>query len=89
MSARIWGNIPVVMDVLRKLFEQHFRHLCSAWSRYRASLGVRPSHRPDLWQRSPAIGILHNVREENVAFIEFSRHFRRHGCPFQKSFQKI
>ena len=28
-----------------------------------------------------AIGILYDVREENVAFIEFSRHFRRHGSP--------
>jgi aminoglycoside/choline kinase family phosphotransferase len=28
-----------------------------------------------------AIGILHNVPEENLAFIEFSRHFRRHGLP--------
>ena len=28
-----------------------------------------------------AIGILYDVREENVAFLEFSRHFRRHGLP--------
>jgi len=28
-----------------------------------------------------AIGILYPVREENVAFLEFSRHFRRHGLP--------
>ena len=28
-----------------------------------------------------AIGILYGVREENVAFLEFSRHFRRHGLP--------
>src|SRR6267154_2795476 len=28
-----------------------------------------------------AIGILYDVREENVAFIEFSRHFRRHSLP--------
>ena len=27
------------------------------------------------------IGILYGVREENLAFIEFSRHFRRHGLP--------
>ena len=30
---------------------------------------------------SSAIGILYDVREENVAFLEFSRHFRRHGLP--------
>jgi aminoglycoside/choline kinase family phosphotransferase len=28
-----------------------------------------------------AIGILYPVREENLAFLEFSRHFRRHGLP--------
>jgi aminoglycoside/choline kinase family phosphotransferase len=28
-----------------------------------------------------AIGILHDVREENIAFLEFSRHFRKHGLP--------
>jgi aminoglycoside/choline kinase family phosphotransferase len=28
-----------------------------------------------------AIGILYNVREENLAFLEFSRHFRRYGLP--------
>ena len=28
-----------------------------------------------------AIGILYSVREENLAFLEFSRHFRRHGLP--------
>ena len=28
-----------------------------------------------------AIGIVHSVREENLAFLEFSRHFRRHGLP--------
>ena len=28
-----------------------------------------------------AIGVLYDVREENVAFLTFSRHFRRHGLP--------
>src|ERR1700704_5412188 len=28
-----------------------------------------------------AIGILYDVREENIAFLEFSRHFRRYGLP--------
>ncbi|HEX4603103.1 MAG TPA: RNase adapter RapZ, partial [Candidatus Angelobacter sp.] len=28
-----------------------------------------------------AIGILYDVREENVAFLEFSRHFHRYGLP--------
>jgi aminoglycoside/choline kinase family phosphotransferase len=32
-------------------------------------------------EKSRAIGILYGVREENVAFLDFSRHFRRHGLP--------
>ena len=32
-------------------------------------------------KKTTAIGILYDVREENVAFLEFSRHFRRHGLP--------
>jgi len=35
----------------------------------------------DFQSSQSAIGILYDVREENVAFIEFSRHFRRHGLP--------
>src|SRR5207248_4646600 len=32
-------------------------------------------------EASAAIGILYGVREENNAFLNFSRHFRRHGLP--------
>jgi aminoglycoside/choline kinase family phosphotransferase len=32
-------------------------------------------------ERDRAIGIRYDVREENVAFLEFSKHFRRHGLP--------
>jgi aminoglycoside/choline kinase family phosphotransferase len=28
-----------------------------------------------------AIGVLYSVREENAAFLEFSKHFRKHGLP--------
>src|SRR5581483_9818132 len=28
-----------------------------------------------------AVGVLYEVREENAAFLEFSRHFKRHGLP--------
>ena len=41
--------------------------------------GARSSGWPA--NRFSAIGILYDVREENVAFLEFSRHFRRHGLP--------
>jgi len=32
-------------------------------------------------QTVTALGVLYDVREENVAFLEFSRHFRRHSLP--------
>jgi aminoglycoside/choline kinase family phosphotransferase len=32
-------------------------------------------------EKASAIGILYDVREENAAFLEFSRHFRKHGLP--------
>jgi aminoglycoside/choline kinase family phosphotransferase len=35
----------------------------------------------DFQSSQSAIGILYDVREENAAFLEFSRHFRRHGLP--------
>jgi aminoglycoside/choline kinase family phosphotransferase len=68
------------MDVLSKLFEQHFRVPPSRVQPLQGQLGgsgrriVRLAGEP-----GSAIGILYDVREENVAFLEFSRHFRRHG----------
>jgi aminoglycoside/choline kinase family phosphotransferase len=35
-----------------------------------------------------SVGILYGVREENVAFLEFSRHFRRHGLPVPEIYQE-
>src|SRR5271170_6129651 len=70
------------MDVLQKLFEQHFHTAAARVQPLQGQLGgsgrniIRLSN-----DKVSAIGILYNVREENVAFIEFSRHFRRHGLP--------
>jgi len=70
------------MDVLKKLFEQHFRVPCEQVQPLQGQLGgsgrkiIRLAS-----QETTAIGILYDVREENVAFLEFSRHFRRHGLP--------
>jgi aminoglycoside/choline kinase family phosphotransferase len=36
---------------------------------------------------SSAIGILYSVREENVAFLEFSRHFHRLGLPVPEIYE--
>jgi aminoglycoside/choline kinase family phosphotransferase len=35
-----------------------------------------------------AIGVLYSVREENIAFLEFSRHFRRRGLPVPEIFEE-
>src|ERR1700683_1670397 len=70
------------MDVLQKLFERHFHTAASRMQPVQGQLGG--SCRNITWlfsERQSAIGILYNVREENVAFLEFSRHFRRHGLP--------
>jgi aminoglycoside/choline kinase family phosphotransferase len=70
------------MDVLRKLFEQHFRSPVQRIEPLQGNLGGSGRHIIRIsGTEASAIGILHGVREENVAFLEFSRHFRRHGLP--------
>ena len=70
------------MDVLKKLFEQHFHAPVERVQPLQGELGGsgRKIIRLASGERS-AIGILYSVREENIAFLEFSRHFRRHGLP--------
>jgi aminoglycoside/choline kinase family phosphotransferase len=70
------------MDVLQKLFEQYFHAPPARIQPLQGQLGGsgRNIIRLSTEQQS-AIGILYNVREENAAFLEFSRHFRRHGLP--------
>jgi aminoglycoside/choline kinase family phosphotransferase len=70
------------MDVLQKLFEEHFHALPTSVQPVQGELGgsgrriIRLANDNDR-----AVGILYGVREENIAFLEFSRHFRRHGLP--------
>jgi len=70
------------IDVLKKLFEQHFHAPVERVQQLQGELGgsgrkiIRLSAGP-----RTAIGILYNVREENAAFLAFSKHFRRHGLP--------
>ena len=70
------------MDVLKQLFEKHFRLPVEQIQPLQGGLGGsgRNIIRLSAGQTS-AIGVLYGVREENVAFMEFSRHFRRHGLP--------
>ncbi len=70
------------MDVLKRLFEEHFHSPVAQVQPLHGQLGgsgrsiIRLAN-----EEISAIGILHGVREENAAFIEFSRHFRGHGLP--------
>jgi aminoglycoside/choline kinase family phosphotransferase len=70
------------MEVLKRLFEQHFHSPVERVEPLQGQLGgsgrkiIRLSS-----EKLSAIGILYDVREENVAFLEFSRHFRRRGLP--------
>ncbi len=70
------------MDVLKKLFERHFHSPVGRVEPLQGQLGGSGRKIIRLaGERLSAIGVLHEVREENVAFLEFSRHFRRHGLP--------
>ncbi|MGO8757987.1 MAG: phosphotransferase [Terracidiphilus sp.] len=70
------------MDVLKRLFEQHFRAPAERVLPLQGQLGGSGRAIVRLaGAGQTAIGIVHSVREENVAFLEFSRHFRRHGLP--------
>ena len=70
------------MDVLKKLFEQHFHAPPESIQPLQGDLGgsgrkiIRLAN-----ATASAIGVLYGVHEENVAFLEFSKHFRRHGLP--------
>src|ERR1700728_289769 len=70
------------MDVLEELFERHFRSPATRVEPLQGQLGGSGRNIIRLsGDRASAIGILYNVREENVAFLEFSRHFRKYGLP--------
>jgi aminoglycoside/choline kinase family phosphotransferase len=70
------------LDVLKKLFEQHFHAPPERIVPLQGDLGgsgrkiVRLAN-----AKTSVIGILYGVHEENLAFLEFSKHFRRHGLP--------
>src|ERR1700686_998805 len=70
------------MDVLKKLFEQHFHAPPEHIVPLQGELGgsgrkiIRLAN-----EKHRAIGVLYGVREENAAFLEFSKHFRRHHLP--------
>ena len=70
------------MDVLKRLFEKHFHATAEQVQPLQGQLGG--SGRAILRLAGgglSAVGVVYSVREENIAFLEFSRHFRRHGLP--------
>jgi aminoglycoside/choline kinase family phosphotransferase len=70
------------MDILKNLFEQHFRSPVERVQPLQGELGGSGRKIIRLaGGKVSAIGILYDVREENAAFLEFSRHFRKHGLP--------
>jgi aminoglycoside/choline kinase family phosphotransferase len=70
------------MDVLKRLFEQHFQSPPERVQPLQGQLGGSGRVIVRLAGAGhSAVGILYSVREENVAFLEFSRHFRHHGLP--------
>jgi len=70
------------IDVLKTLFERHFHASPARVQPLQGDLGG--SGRKILrlsTEKHRAIGVLYGVREENLAFVEFSKHFRRHALP--------
>ncbi|MFZ0337365.1 MAG: RNase adapter RapZ [Terracidiphilus sp.] len=70
------------MDALKRLFEQHFHSPAERVQPLQGQLGGSGRNIIRLAGAGhTAVGILYSVREENLAFLEFSRHFRRYGLP--------
>ncbi len=70
------------MDILKNLFEQRFHSPVERVQPLQGQLGGSGRKIIRLaGEKISAIGILYDVREENAAFLEFSRHFRKHGLP--------
>src|SRR5579863_9983328 len=70
------------MDILKKLFAEHFGTPAERVQPLQGELGGsgRKIFRLSAG-KARSIGILYGVREENNAFLSFSRHFRVHGLP--------
>ena len=70
------------MEVLKQLFEQHFHAPVERVQPVQGELGASGRKIVRLGSGDiNVIGVQYDVREENIAFLEFSRHFRSHGLP--------
>jgi aminoglycoside/choline kinase family phosphotransferase len=72
----------MVIEILKDLFQQHFHQPAGRIQPLQGQLGGsgRKIIRLANGEHS-AIGVLSEIREENAAFLAFSRHFRGHGLP--------
>lgn len=70
------------LEILKRLFEEHFGSTATGVQPLQGELGGSGRQIIRLGNgKKSAIGIVYGVREENVAFLEFSRHFRKYGLP--------
>ena len=70
------------MDVLSRLFESHFHAPVEQVRPIQGQLSGSGRKIIRLTAKGKSVvGILYDVREENAAFVGFSRHFKRHGLP--------
>ena len=70
------------MDVLKRLFEVHYGFPAQDLQPLQGQLGGSGRAIVRLaGEGISAIGVMYPVREENIAFLEFSKHFYRHGLP--------
>jgi aminoglycoside/choline kinase family phosphotransferase len=75
------------IEVLKTLFEQHFHAPVERVQPLQGELGGSGRKIIRLTAGTcTAIGILYNVREENAAFLAFSKHFRKHNLPVPEIF---
>jgi aminoglycoside/choline kinase family phosphotransferase len=78
-----------LIDVLKTLFEQHFHSPAEHVQPLHGQLGGSGRQIVRLANASAAaIGVIYGVREENVAFLSFSKHFRRHGLPVPEIYEE-
>ena len=83
------GIFPLTMDTLKELFSRHFHSPADSVQPLHGALGgsgrkiIRLANKT-----SSAIGVLYGVREENIAFLEFTRHFYRHGLPVPEIYEE-
>jgi aminoglycoside/choline kinase family phosphotransferase len=75
------------MNILNRLFEERFHSPVTHVHPLQGQLGGSGRQITRLSnEKNTAIGIVYGVREENIAFLDFSKHFRKHGLPVPEIF---